>query len=155
MLGMLQGRRVPVTSSGALGIDRILDKGFRDKPDIDVLATATEEIVQILVWNYHDDMVKAEPAPVRLIVKAPLNSAKRARIVHYRIDDTHSNAYTRWLEFNSPQKPTPDMLARLKAAAELELLEPVRFCDVRNGKVELNFNLPRYAVSLIEVRWCR
>jgi hypothetical protein len=47
------------------------------------------------------------------------------------------------------------MLARLKAAAELELLEPIRFYDVHNGKVELNFNLPRYGVSLIEVRWCR
>jgi xylan 1,4-beta-xylosidase len=155
MLGMLQGKRVPVTSSGALGLDRILDKGFRDKPDIDVLATATEETVQILVWNYHDDMVKVKPAPVKLTVKAPLNSTKRARIVHYRIDDTHSNAYTRWLELNSPQKLTSDMLARLKAAAELELLEPVRFCDVRNGKVELDFNLPRYGVSLMEVRWCR
>ncbi len=154
MLGMLQGKRVPVTSSGALGIDRILEKGIRDKPDIDVLATATEETVQTLIWNYHDDMVKAEPVPVKLTVKAPKNGAKRARIVHYRIDDTHSNAYTRWQELNSPQKPTPDMLARLKAAAELELLEPIRFYDVRNGKVELDFTLPRYGVSLIEVRWC-
>ncbi|MHC4737021.1 MAG: hypothetical protein ACYTDW_21615 [Planctomycetota bacterium] len=122
---------------------------------IDVLAVATEETVQALVWNYHDDMVKAEPAPVKLTVKAPKNSAKRARVVHYRIDDTHSNAYTRWLGLNSPQKPTPDVLARLKAAAELEFLEPVRFCDVCYGKVELNFSLPRYGVSLVEIRWCR
>jgi xylan 1,4-beta-xylosidase len=155
MLGMLQGRRVAVTSSGALGLERILEKGFRDKPDIDVLAAATEQTVQALVWNYHDDMVKAEPASVRMTVKAPVNGVKRARIIHYRIDDTHSNAYTRWLELNSPRKPEPDVLAGLKAAAELELLEPVRFCDVRNGKVELNFSLPRYAVSLVEIRWCR
>jgi len=154
MLGMLQGRRVDVTSTGALGLDRILDKGFRDKPDIDVLAVATEETVQALVWNYHDNMVNAEPAPVKLTIKAPQNGAKRARLIHYRIDDTHSNAYKRWLGLNSPQKPAPDVLARLKAAAELELLEPVRFCDVRNGKVELNFSLPRYAVSLVEIRWC-
>jgi xylan 1,4-beta-xylosidase len=155
MLGMLQGKRVPVTSSGALGLERILEKGFRDKPDIDVLAVATEETVQTLVWNYHDDMVKVAPALVKLTVKAPQDGAKRARIVHYRIDDTHSNAYTRWLKLNSPQKPAPDVLARLKAAAELGLLGPVRFCDVRNGKVELNFSLPRYGVSLVEVRWCR
>ncbi len=154
MLGMLQGRRIAVTSSGALGMEKILEKGFRDKPDIDVLAVATEETIQALIWNYHDDMVKAEPAPVKLIVKVPQNGAKRARIIHYRVDDTHSNAYTCWLELNSPRKPEPDVLARLKAAAELELLEPVRFCDVRNGKVELNFSLPRYAVSLVEIRWC-
>jgi xylan 1,4-beta-xylosidase len=144
-----------VKSSGALGLERILEKGFRDEPDIDALAVATEETVQALIWNYHDDMVEAEPAPVKLNVKAPQNGAKRARIIHYRIDDTHSNAYTRWLELNSPQKPEPDVLARLKAAAELELLEPIRFCDVRNGNVELNFSLSRYAVSLVEIRWFR
>ena len=154
MLGMLQGKRVPVTSSGALGLERILKKDFRDEPDIDGLAVATEESVQTLIWNYHDDMVKAVPASIRLTIKAPKNSLKRARLTHYRIDDNHSNAYTRWLELNSPQNLTPETLARLKAAAELELLEPVRFCDVRDGKVMLNFSLPRYGVSLIEIRWC-
>jgi xylan 1,4-beta-xylosidase len=98
-------------------------------------------------------MVKAEPALVRLIIKSPQNNTQRARVDHYRIDDTHSNAYTLWLKLNSPQKPEPDVLARLKAAVELELLESARFCDVRDGKVELNFSLPRYGVSLVEVRW--
>ena len=37
-------------------------------------------------------------------------------------------------------------------ASELELLEPIRFCNVRDGKVNLHFSLPRYGVSLIEVR---
>jgi xylan 1,4-beta-xylosidase len=153
MLGMLQGRRIPVTSSGALGLERILEKGIRTEPDIDGLAVATKESVQTLMWNYHDDMVKAAPAPVELTIKTPKNNPTRARITHYRIDDNHSNAYTRWLEFNSPQTPEPDTLARLHTAGELELLEPVRFCNVHNGKVKLNFSLPRYGVSLIEIRW--
>ena len=95
------------------------------------------------MWNYHDDMVKAAPASVELTIKAPQNGSTRARTAHYRIDGNHSNAYTQWLEFNSPQTPAPDTLARLHAAGELELLEPVRFCDVRNGNVKLNFSLPR------------
>ncbi|MBC8472491.1 MAG: beta-xylosidase [Planctomycetes bacterium] len=153
MLGMLQGRRIPLTSSGALGLEQILEKGIRYKPDIDGLAVATKESVQTLMWNYHDDMVKAAPASVELTIKAPKNNPTRARIAHYRIDVNHSNAYTRWLEFNSPQTLGPDTLARLHAAGELELLEPVRFCDVHNGKVKLNFSLPRYGVSLIGIRW--
>jgi xylan 1,4-beta-xylosidase len=153
LLGMLQGRRIPATSSGALGLERILEKGFREEPDIDGLAVATEESVQTLIWNYHDDMVKAYPASVELTIKAPQNSPTRARLTHYRIDDNHSNAHTQWLKINSPQTPAPDTLARLYAAGELELLEPVRFCDVRNGNVKLNFCLPRYGVSLIEIRW--
>jgi xylan 1,4-beta-xylosidase len=161
MLGMLHGRRIPVNSSGALGVDHICRQGVRDKPDIDGLAVAAEQIVQIILWNYHDDMVDSPPACVRLIVQVPGNNAARARIVHYRIDDTHSNAYTRWLELGSPQSPTPDILAQLRAAGDpstglgtgLELLEPVRNCDVHDGKVESTFSLPRYAVSLIEIEW--
>lgn len=153
MLGMLQGRRIPVKSSGALGLECIFEKGIRDEPDIDGLAVATEESAQTLIWNYHDDMVKAAPASVELTIKTPQNGSTRARIAHYRIDDNHSNAYRQWLKLNSPQTPETDTLARLHAAGELELLESVRFCDVCNGNVKLTFSLPRYGVSLIETRW--
>ena len=153
LLGMLQGNRIALTSTGAVGLDRILEEGVRDKPDIDGLATATDESVQVLVWNYHDDMIPVEPAPVRLVIKAPGNHPPRVRVVHYRIDDSHSNAYTRWVSLGSPQNPTSELLAELRKAAELELLEPIRFADVRDGEVELNFSLPRYAVSLVELCW--
>lgn len=153
LLGMLQGNRIALSSTGAVGLDRILEEGVRDEPDIDGLATATDESGQVLLWNYHDDMIAVEPAPVRLIVKAPGSHLSRARVVHYRIDDSHSNAYTQWVRLGSPQNPTPEVLAELRNAAELELLEPIRFADVRGGEVELNFSLPRYAVSLVELRW--
>ena len=41
---------------------------------------------------------------------------------HYRIDNDHSNAYTVWKNMGSPQKPTPEQYAELKAAGQLELL---------------------------------
>jgi xylan 1,4-beta-xylosidase len=153
LLGILQGNRIPVTSTGALGIARILEEGVRDEPDIDGLAAAPPECVQVILWNYHDDMIPVEPASVRLRVKAPASNPSRARVVHYRIDDSHSNAYTRWVRLGSPQNPPPDVLVELRNAAELELLEPMRFADVCGGEVELNFTLPRYAVSLVELRW--
>lgn len=152
MLGMFQGKRIPVVSSGSLGLAHILGKSIREKPDIDGLATATNESVQVIIFNYHDDMVPAAPTPVRLTIRMPKDAHLRARVNHYRIDDTHSNAYTQWLEHNSPQKPTPAVLAELNAAGELEMLEPARFYDVHNGEVQLSFSLPRYAVSFIELR---
>jgi xylan 1,4-beta-xylosidase len=154
MLGMLQGRRIPLTSTGSLGLDRILAESVRGKPDIDGLAAATDETVQVLIWNYHDDMVVAAPALVKLTVKMPDSRYSRARVTHYRIDDTHSNAYTLWLRLNSPQQPPPAVLAELLKAGELEMLDPIRFCDIRNGRAQLDFTLPRYGVSLVELR-CR
>lgn len=153
LLGMLQGNRVPVTSSGALGFPQILEKGVRRESDIDGLAAATDESLQVLLWNYNDNMIAAEPAPVRLVVKAPAGNLSRARVVHYRIDESHSNAYTRWRRLGSPQSPPTDVLVELRDAAELELLEPIRFAHVSDGEVELTFALPRYAVSLVELRW--
>ncbi|UCG49816.1 MAG: hypothetical protein JSU94_08535 [Phycisphaerales bacterium] len=145
-------RRAALTSSGSAGIERILEDSFRGEPDIDGLAAATDETVQVLVWNYHDDIAPAAPASVQLTVEMPGPSGSRARVTHYRIDGTHSNAYTRWLSLNSPQQPTLAVMAELRAAAELELLEPIRFSDVADGQLRLDFELPRHGVSLIELR---
>ncbi len=153
ILGMLRGRRVPVSSSGSLGLAPILSRSVRARPDIDGLAAATDERVQILIWNYHDDMVSVAPSSIQLTVKAPQNASRRARIAHYRIDDTHSNSYTRWIKLDSPQEPSPEMIAELNTAAQLELLEPIRFYDVINGQVQLTFGLPRYGVSLVDIYW--
>lgn len=153
MLGMLQGKQVPVASSGALDLDNILNNSVREKPDIDGLATATSERVQILIWNYHDDMLNVAPSLIQLTVKTPQTVSQRARITHYRIDDTHSNSYTRWIGLGCPQKPSPEMLVELQKAAEVQLLEPISFYDIRNGEIHLNFSLPRYGVSLIEIYW--
>ncbi len=155
MLGMLQGYRVPLISSGALGTDRIMEKKVLEVPDIDGLATATEEIVQVLLWNYHDDIISAAASPVRLTIKTLADAGSRARVIHYRIDENHSNAFTRWLSMGSPKTPSQAQLSELYAAAELELLDSITYLDVRNGKLRLDFDLPRHGVSLIEIRWIR
>ena len=155
MLGMLQGHRVPLTSSGALGTDRIIEKKVLEAPDIDGLATATGEIVQVLLWNYHDDIISAPAAPVRLTIKALADAGSRARVIHYRIDENHSNAFRQWLSMGSPKAPSQVQLSELYAAGELESLGPITYLDVRNGQLQLNFDLPRLSVSLVEVRWIR
>lgn len=155
MLAMLNGKRIPVASSGALGVDKIIANKVFGQPDIDGLATASADAAQMVIWNYHDDVAVGPSAAVRLSVRTPDSSVKRARITHYRIDDTHSNAYTRWLQAGSPKTPTPAQLAEFKKAGELELLEPVKFIDVKNGQLWLEFDLPRRGVSFVEATWVR
>ncbi|MBN1418614.1 MAG: beta-xylosidase [Planctomycetes bacterium] len=152
LLGMLAGRRVPLASSGALGAGAIIEKSVRDAPDIDGLAAATDGGAQVLLWNYHDDLVPAPQARVRLRIRAP-SGAARARISHWRIDGEHANAHARWLALGSPPRLSPAERSDLRAAAELALLEPIRFGHVRDGVLEVAFDLPRFAVSLVEARW--
>jgi xylan 1,4-beta-xylosidase len=152
MLGRLKGDELPLTSDGAVGLDEILKVSVRARPDINGMAVADDRSVKILIWNYHDFLVPAESASIKLKVKLPPDFGPKAQVIHYRIDDTHSNAYAKWLELGSPQNPSSEMLTQLKAAMELEMLEPARFIDIKDSEAALNFDLPRFALSLIILR---
>jgi xylan 1,4-beta-xylosidase len=149
MLGQLKGNELPLTSDGAVGLDEILKDSVRARPDINGMAVADGQSVKILIWNYHDFIVPAESAPIQLKVKLPPDFGAKAQVTHYRIDDTHSNAYTKWLELGSPQNPDAQMLAGLKAAMELEMLEPAKLIDITNNESTLEFELPRSGLSLV------
>ena len=149
MLGRLKGDELPLTSDGAVGLDQILKDSVLARPDINGMAVADGQSVKILIWNYHDYLVPAESAPIQLKVKLPPDFGSKAQVIHYRIDDMHSNAYTKWLELGSPQNPNAKMLAELKAAMELEMLEPARLIDINGGEAALNFDLPRSGLSLV------
>jgi len=94
MAGLMRGDRVKVESSGAAGLDAILQSGVRGAADIDGLATRADREMAALLWNYHDDDLPAAPAPVHLELAGIPPTATRVLVEHYRIDDEHSNAYT-------------------------------------------------------------
>jgi xylan 1,4-beta-xylosidase len=149
MLGRLKGNELPLTSDGAVGLDEILKDSVRVRPDINGMAVADDRSVKVLIWNYHDYLVPAESASIKLKVKLPPDFGSKTKLIHYRIDDMHSNAYTKWLELGSPQNPDAEILAKLKAAMELEMLEPARDIDITDSEATLNFELPRSGLSLV------
>ncbi len=155
LMSKLTGPEVPMKSSGALGLPYLLGRGgqgFRNAPDVDGIATADKSGARVLVWNYHDDMVKAPDAPVHVAVKAPAG-VSGATVTHYRIDDTHSSAFDRWKEMGEPQKPSEAQIAELKKLAALTTLNKPTEVKTTNGEVAVDFSLPRYGVSLLDVKW--
>jgi xylan 1,4-beta-xylosidase len=154
MLGLMRGDRVRVESNSAVALEAVLKDGVRGKPDIQALATRADRELAALVWNYHDDTAAAAPAsPVRLVIAGLPPSAERVLARHYRIDGTHSNAYTAWQQMGSPQNPSPEQYARLEAAGQLELLHSPEWLWNEKGQVEVSFSLPRQGVSLIQISW--
>jgi xylan 1,4-beta-xylosidase len=75
------------------------------------------------------------------------------RLSHYRIDDTHANAYTVWKAMGAPQAPTPEQMAQLKAQDGLQLLESPRWLTAANGAISLSTDMPRHAISLLQLDW--
>jgi len=151
MAGLMRGDRVELKSAGAVPLDAVLQDGVHDAPEIDGIATRDAREMSILVWNYHDDDVPAPASPVHItIAGAP---AARVLVEHYRIDETHSNAYTAWKQMGSPQQPTAPQYAALEAAGQLQLLTSPQWLAAANGQVGLTFDLPRQAVSLLRITW--
>jgi xylan 1,4-beta-xylosidase len=153
MAGLMRGERVQTESSGRAPLDAMLSEGVRGNPDVDALAVRSDREISVLAWNYHDDDVPAPEARVRLEIAGIPHAATRVLVRHYRIDDTHSNAWTAWKDMGSPQHPTPEQYARLEAAGQLQMTDSPRWVDVRGGRTTLEFSIPRQDVSLMELSW--
>jgi xylan 1,4-beta-xylosidase len=154
MFGKLHGQRVNATSSGQISLDDILAHSVRNESDVGVLAAynTTTRTLSAMVWNYHDDDLPKPDAQITLDVSGldeHWGGCQKARVTHYRIDNSHSNSYTRWLEFGAPQDPTTDQIADLKTAGQLQMLGKPMYVPVRDGKVEIEFALPIHGTSLL------
>ncbi|HXI16880.1 MAG TPA: hypothetical protein VNM48_10940, partial [Chloroflexota bacterium] len=122
--------------------------------EIDGLAAREGDTITVALWHHVDDQyATAAPAAITMTLQnLPFPSAG-ARVRHWRIDDTHSNAYAVWQHMGRPQDPTPGQLAALKARQGLEEGDPLRIAGVSGhaGSAQIQLVLPLHALSFIEV----
>ncbi len=153
MLGLMSGDQVKVTSTGAVSLDTLLRTGVRQAPDVDALAAYASRRASILVWNYHDIYAPAPSTATTVIIRGIPAGVDRVLLTQYRIDDTHSNAYTVWQQMGSPQHPDAKQYAQLQAAGQLQPLASPTWLNVHNGTVEISSEMPRQAVALYQLTW--
>jgi xylan 1,4-beta-xylosidase len=159
MLGMLGNERVKATSSSSLSTEDVVRNGVRAQPDINVIATRKDKAkdkdreIEILVWNYHDDDVLFPAAAIDLAITGLPADAKRGLLEHFRLDSDHSNAFAAWTEMGSPQSLSESAYKRLESAGQLQLLESPAWVEMQQGKVQLQFMLPRQSLSLVRLSW--
>jgi xylan 1,4-beta-xylosidase len=153
MFGLLRGNRVEATSSAALDVDQVLHEGVRQNPDVNVIATRSENAMQVLLWNYHDDDLAASPALVNVQISGFPATVERAMLEHFRIDSAHSNAFASWKAMGSPQPPTADQYKQLEAAGQLQLLTSPAWVNIKDGTAHLQIELPRQGLSLLKIGW--
>jgi xylan 1,4-beta-xylosidase len=120
------------------------------------MATAADHEAAVLLWNYSD---AAQPenagklTPVAVALSGIPVGVNRVQVREFRIDDTHSNAYTVWQAMGSPQHPTAQQYADLKKRDGLEALDDGKWLQVANRQVTIQTLLPRQSVSLLQVRY--
>lgn len=150
MFARLGPERLAASSSGAVPLAEVLANGVRGAANVDVLASRSSDRVTALVWHYHDDATPGAEAAVRLVARGFPASATRARLTHYRVDETHGNAHTAWLRLGSPAAPSQEQYAALEQASALTALDPEPTpVSIESGSATVEFSLPRHGVSLL------
>lgn len=153
MMAKMSGRRLDSQSSSDAGVEDLIKSGVRGATaDVSALASydSARRRVAVLVWHYHDDDVPGATADVALTIANLPAKVTAARLTHYRVDATHSNAYTLWQSLGSPPAPTPPQYAQLEAAAQLGLVENApATVTTAGGSATVKFSLPRQGVSLL------
>jgi len=153
MFSQMRGQRVATESSAQIPLAKIMTRGVREQPDVDVLASAKDSTVAVLVWHYHDDDVAGPDADVSLALAGL--PAGGIRLTHYRIDETHSNAYAAWRRMGSPIAPNDTQYQALLDASQLARMEPPTPVRGESGETVVRFTLPRQGVSLLVVERVR
>ena len=110
--------------------------------------------VAIAVWNGTLDQSKADgdralDRSVTLEITGLGPGTYELR--HHRVDARHSNIVRTWERLGRPDWPDDAGWTRLRAADRLEALEPPRQVRADGGRLELAFELPMPAMSLVEL----
>jgi len=151
MFGMMGGQRLQVSQAAPYTVEKVMESGVLENPDINGLATIDGNTMSVMVWNYHDEDIEFNPSPISLELRGlPTN---RIRIDHYRIDEQHSNAFTAWREMGAPQQLTRKQYKELEDASQLQTLSSPQWAGTEDGVLTLSFTLPGQAVSLIQITW--
>ncbi|MBW8865017.1 MAG: beta-xylosidase [Verrucomicrobia bacterium] len=149
MFGKMSGQQLAVTSSAGLDTEAIRKSGVRGQPDVSAWAGGDANKIAVLVWHYHDDDLPGPDAAVDLQLDGIKFADGKAKLAHYRIDAEHSNAYEVWKKMGSPFPLTEKQFATLEQAGQLAELGEAETVNIKGGRAEVKFNLPRQGVSLL------
>jgi xylan 1,4-beta-xylosidase len=153
MMSKMSGERLAVESDHAVPLRRIMRRGVREEPDVSALASLDGKKLCVLAWHYHDDDVAGDDAAVTLTLSGlPEGAAGDAKVEHFRVDQTHSNAFTAWKAMGSPQEPTAEQYEKLVASGVLAAPE-ASTTAIADRAATITFALPRQGVSLLVVTW--
>jgi xylan 1,4-beta-xylosidase len=150
MMARLGGRRLAATSD-AMSPAEDLDSGDGRsmREEVDVLASSDAAgRVTVLVWRHTDDQYRSDDGPVPVDLRVEGLTGRDYSLSHHRIDAVHSNSHTAWTGLGSPQNPSEQEIAAIKAKQGLEELEPSRSITVEGGAFSTTVALPLPSVSM-------
>lgn len=123
----------------------------------DLLAVASrdgDKRIAVMIVNYKSDRIDSggPDRTVELKVQSPWPKGAAAELRHWRIDQSHSNAYAVFCQMGRPKEPTADEIAKIKQRMGLEMMGDAEKVTV-GETIDLKVMMPQNAVSVLE--WVR
>jgi L-iduronidase len=116
--------------------------------DVGVIATRHgDDQIAVLIYNSRDKIMTSGTTPI--ILRLEGLPFAQGMLVHYRIDEGHSDPFSVWEAQGAPIFPTPEQYTEMRAAQEIALLEEPREVSAEDGALTLAFDLPLPGVSLV------
>ncbi|MFC1558450.1 hypothetical protein ACFL40_03745 [candidate division KSB1 bacterium] len=134
MLGKMGTRRVGFECSRKGAVD-----GFASLAD--------DNSIQIMVYNYNEDMKYRETKEIDVSVKFPKPGSYKLQ--HYRIDQKFSNSFSVWKSLGKPVVPDDKQMSIIRGKMGLELYEPEKRINLNNQEITMSLVLPHHSVSLL------
>lgn len=110
------------------------------------------ESIEIILYQFDDDdydNTKQRNYQVEVTVKNISFSTGYLRL--FKVDESHSNAYTLWKQMGRPEEPSPDQLLALKSQDDLQLVEPISQIQISNGVYKQRLEIQNNSVALIVI----
>ena len=148
MFGLMGGQRIKTVSSEEMPLDQIMSQGA-NRPDVGALSSRQGNRVAVLIWHHYDEDVTGPSAAITLNLTNLPGGNRPVLAQQFRIDGTHSNAFSRWQAMGSPQAPSPEQRTELEQASDLSLLGSPTWHTPQAGSLSLTIDLPRQGVSLL------
>jgi xylan 1,4-beta-xylosidase len=105
-------------------------------------------VLCVLAYNFYKNVDSKGTDTIKLLINnIPFNG--KIKIEHYRVDSTHSNAFSAWENMGSPHDLNADQLKLLKSKHNLERFEPDIYTNLSTHSYIKTIALPRQSVSLI------
>lgn len=138
MLSLLGDRRCQITCgdnpSGNIGA---------------IAAKSGDGQVSVLIYNGSDKIMSGGSQKIELQLEGL--DIREAALVHYRIDEEHGDPYCIWEKSGAPLLPKEEVIGEMKENQELAIYNEVQYITIKDGRLEMSFDLPLPGVSLVLV----
>lgn len=135
-----------------MGTTRIsLSGGTGDADGVGGFATlnADSSEAAVMIYNFYSSLGQTGVDNVNLTVSNLPFPEGEVEVRHYRVDETHSNAYKVWQDQGRPGRPSQAQWDEMHAASELAEINPMKTINYSGDAYEETFSLPRQAISLL------